>query len=138
MMFKLAVQNVRRSARDYLVYFFTMAVVTALMFSFNTLLFSRDLLNMFETAGIMEVMIGLATFFILLIIAWLINYMVRFILEKRSREFGIYLLIGFKKKEIAKLYIRENLILGAGAFAAGLVFGILLQQILMSVFYAMV
>ena len=57
MMFKLAVQNVRRSARDYLVYFFTMAVVTALMFSFNTLLFSRDLLNMFETAGIMEVMI---------------------------------------------------------------------------------
>ena len=43
------------------------------MFSFNTLLFSRDLLNMFETAGIMEVMIGLATFFILLIIAWLIN-----------------------------------------------------------------
>ncbi len=138
MMFKLAVQNVRRSARDYLVYFFTMAVVTALMFSFNTLLFSRDLLNMFETAGVMEVMIGLATFFILLIIAWLINYMVRFILEKRSREFGIYLLIGFKKKEIAKLYIRENLILGAGAFAAGLVFGILLQQILMSVFYAMV
>jgi len=115
-----------------------MAVVTASMFSFNTLLFSRDLLNMFETAGIMEVMIGLATFFILLIIAWLINYMVRFILEKRSREFGIYLLIGFKKKEIAKLYIRENLILGAGAFAAGLVFGILLQQILMSVFYAMV
>lgn len=138
MMYKLALRNVRRSARDYMVYFLTMAVVTALMFSFNTLLFSGDLLNMFETAGIMEVMIGLATFFILLITAWLINYMVRFILEKRSREFGIYLLIGFKKKEIARLYIRENLILGAGAFAAGLVFGVLLQQILMSVLYAMV
>lgn len=138
MMYKLALRNVRRSARDYMVYFFTMAVVTALMFSFNTLLFSRDVLNMFEIAMILEVMIGLATFFILLITAWLINYMVRFILEKRSREFGIYLLIGFKKKEIARLYIRENLILGAGAFAAGLIFGILLQQILMSVFYTMV
>ena len=42
MLGKLTVRNVRRSARDYLVYFMTMAVVTALMFSFHTLLFSKD------------------------------------------------------------------------------------------------
>lgn len=138
MLNKLAFRNVRRSARDYLVYFLTMAVVTALMFSFNTLLFSKDVQDMFEIAGIMAAMTGIATFFIVLIVAWLINYMVRFILEKRSREFAIYLLIGMKKKEIARLYIRENLLLGAGAFGIGMGLGILLSQILLSVFYSMV
>ncbi len=138
MLNKLAFRNVKRSAKDYLVYFLTMAAVTALMFSFNTLIFSKDVQEMFDIAGVMAAMIGLATFFIVLIIAWLINYMVRFILEKRSREFGIYLLIGMKKKAIARLYIRENLLLGLGAFLTGMGLGALLQQILLSIFYSMV
>ena len=135
---KLAFRNVKRSARDYLIYFLTMTVVAALMFSFNTLIFSEDVQNMFETAGMMAVMIGAATVFIVLIVAWLTSYMVRFILEKRSREFGIYLLIGMKKKEIAGLYIQENLFLGTGAFVLGMALGLLLQQILLAVFYGMV
>lgn len=138
MLNKLAFRNVIRSARDYLVYFLTMTVVTALMFSFNTLLFSKDVQNMFEIAGIMAAMTGIATFFIVLIVAWLINYMVRFILEKRSREFATYLLIGMKRKEIARLYFRENLLLGAGAFIIGMGLSVLLSQILMAVFYSMV
>lgn len=138
MLNKLVFRNVKNSSRDYLVYFLTMSVVTALMFSFNTLLFSKDVQNMFEMAGIMAAMIGLATFFIVLIVAWLINYMVRFILEKRSREFGTYLLIGMKRGKIAKLYIRENLLLGTGAFVIGMGLGAVLQQILLSVFYSMV
>lgn len=138
MMRKLAFRNVKRSARDYMVYFMTMAVVTALMFSFNTLLFSKDVRELFEMADMMAVMTGIATVFIVLIVAWLINYMVRFVLEKRSREFGIYLLVGMKKKEITRLYIGENLLLGTGAFLAGMGLGALLQQILLSVFYSMV
>lgn len=138
MLVKLALRNVRRSARDYLVYFFTMTVVVALMFAFNSLLFSEDIRKMFEQAMIMEAMLGLATFFIVMIIAWLINYMLRFILEKRSREFGTYLLLGMKKKQIAKLYMRENVLFGAGAFLTGLVLGVLVQQMIMSVLYSMV
>ncbi len=138
MLAKLALRNVRRSAKDYLVYFVTMTVVAALMFAFNSLLFSADIQEMFHEAQIMEIMLGLATFFIILIVAWLINYMLRFILEKRSREFGIYLLLGMEKRQIAKLYMRENILLGAGAFLAGLVFGILVQQLLMSILYSMV
>lgn len=64
--------------------------------------------------------------------------MIRFILEKRSREFGIYLLLGMEKRQIAKLYMRESALLGAGAFLTGIVFGVLVQQILMSILYSMV
>ncbi len=124
MLNKLAFRNVKRSAKDYMVYFLTMAVITAVMFSFNTLIFSEDAKELFEMAMIMEVMLGLATFFIVLIVAWLIHYMVRFMLEKRSQEFGIYLLIGMKKTEISKLYMRENLLLGLAAFVVGMGLGV--------------
>lgn len=135
---KLAFRNVRRSARDYLVYVLTMTFLVALMFAFNSIIFSRDIQKMYELAGMMAAMIGIATFFIVLIVAWLINYMVRFMLEKRSREFGIYLLIGMKKKQVSRLYMRENVLLGTGAFVLGLGLGMLLQQILMVVLYSVV
>lgn len=138
MLGKLAFRNVRRSARDYLVYFITMTFVTALMFAFNSLIFTRDLEEMFGLAGIMIALVGLATFFIVLIVAWLINYMVRFMLEKRSQEFGIYLLIGMEKKEVARLYIRENALLGTGAFFSGMALGFLLQQVIMAILYSMI
>lgn len=138
MLNKLAFRNVLRSARDYMVYFLTMMLVTAIMFAFHSLMFSRDVRQLFEMSVLMVALIGLATFFVVLIIAWLINYMVRFILEKRSREFGIYLLIGMKKKEISRLYMRESLLLGMAAFAGGLALGMLLQQVLMAILYSMI
>ena len=105
MLSKLSFRNMKRSLRDYLVYALTMTMVTALMYAFNSLIFQNEFTGYYELEGLMEMMISLATFFIVLIVAWLINYMVRFMLEKRSTEFGIYLLLGMKKKTIAKLYI---------------------------------
>ena len=100
MLNKLAFRNVLRSARDYMVYFLTMMLVTAIMFAFHSLIFSEEIKQLSESSLILQVFIGMASFFVVLIMAWLINYMVRFILDKRSQEFGIYMLIGMKKKEI--------------------------------------
>ena len=138
MLTKLSFRNMKRSLRDYLVYALTMIMVTALMYAFNSLIFQNELTGYYELEGLMEMMISLATFFIVLIVAWLINYMVRFMLEKRSTEFGIYLLLGMKKKTIAKLYMRENLLLGGACHLAGLGLGVLLQQVLMAVMFSMV
>ncbi len=137
MLGKLAFRNVKRSAKDYLVYFLTMTFVTALMFAFNTVIFSKDLQKLVNVVNLMQILIGMATVFVVAIIAWLINYMVRFMLQKRSREFGTYLLLGMRKKTISHLYMRENMALGIGAFLCGLALGILLQQILLSVLYSM-
>lgn len=137
MLGKLALRNVKRSVKDYLVYVITMMLLTALMFAFNSVLFSPDIRKRFDTVGIMAAMIGLATFFIVIIVAWLINYMIRFMLNKRSREFGTYLLLGIKKKELSRLYMCENIIMGTGAFLAGMALGILLQQLIMAVLYTM-
>lgn len=139
MLNKLAFRNMKRSAKDYLVYILTMTVVTALMYSFDSLFFQNEFAVFYmQGVDVMQVMLGLATVFILLITAWLINYMVRFMLEKRSSEFGLYLLLGMKKKTVSRLYIRENLLLGSGAFILGCLLGVLLQQILMSILFSMV
>ena len=61
---KLAIRNVMRLAKDYLVYFLTMTFVTALMFAFNSILFSEDVQKLFDIAGMMAAMVGIATFFI--------------------------------------------------------------------------
>ena len=138
MLNKLAFRNMKRSARDYLVYIFTMTMAAALMYAFNGLLFQNELTEYFDTDDTMKIMIVLATIFIVLIIAWLINYMVRFMLEKRSSEFGIYLLLGMQKKMISGLYIRENILLGAVAFVLGITLGVLFQQVLLAIMYSMV
>lgn len=137
MLNKLAVRNARRSMRDYLIYLITMAVIAALMFAFDSMIFSRDLIKLYrEGGGIMAIMLSLATFFIIFIIAWLIHYMIRFMLEKRSREFGTYMLLGMKKKEISRLFMRENGVLGIAAFLFGLLPGLFFQQVLTAVIYS--
>ena len=43
---KLAVKNIRRSLRDYIIYFVTLTLTAALMYSFLALGFSPDILTM--------------------------------------------------------------------------------------------
>lgn len=144
MLHKLALQNARRLWKDYLNYFLTLCMITALMFAFHSLLFSRDIQEMIHygndgemsTAGTMLITFMLvSTGVILVIVAWLINYMTRFILEKRSREFAVYLLAGMKKEQIAVLYVKENFCLSICALMVGLLFGSGLQQVLFVIFY---
>lgn len=135
MLNKLAFRNARRSAKDYIVYLITMTMMAAMMFAFDSMMFSKNILSMCREAGILAAMLGVASAFIVGIIAWLIHYMVRFMLEKRSREFGTYLLLGMSKKQVSGVYTRENVLMGVMAFGLGMAAGIFLQQILMTVFY---
>ena len=136
MLNKLAFRNAKRSMRDYLVYLITMMAVAAMMFAFNSLIFSEDIQAMCSEAMVLGAMLGMVTFFIVLIVAWLINYMAKFMLEKRSREFATYLLIGLKKRELSRLYMKENLLIGTVALLLGMALGTLVQQIIMTVFYS--
>lgn len=144
MLHKLALRNARRLWKDYLNYFLTLCMITALMSAFHSLLFSKDIQEMIRygnsgelsTAGTMLItFMSVSTMVILVIAAWLINYMTRFILEKRSREFAIYLLSGMKRERISALYMEENFCLGIYALLVGLLLGGGLQQILFLIFY---
>lgn len=138
MLNKLALRNAKRSFRDYLIYLLTMVFTAALMFSFDSMIFSEDVKKLCAEAGMMGAMLGLATFFIVLIMIWLVHYMMKFMAEKRSREFATYLLLGFHKKQIARLFLKEMLLLGLAAFFIGLLPGLFLQQVITTLIYAIV
>ncbi len=135
MLAKLVMRNASRSLRMYVIYLFTMVLVAAWMFSFHSMLFSEEILSLSREAGMFGIMILMANVFIVLIMIWLIHYMVSFMAQQRGREFGIYMLLGFHKKQIARLFLAENMALGAAAFAVGLLPGVFFQQVLTSVIY---
>lgn len=84
MLGKLAFRNMKRSARDYLVYVLTMTLVTALVYAFSSLIFRKDFIKIDVWNDMMGTMVIVASVFVVLIAAWLIGYMVRFILEKEA------------------------------------------------------
>lgn len=137
MLEKLGFKNAGKSFSDYLIYLVTMTMIAALMQSFNSLIFSEEIRNMSEMFSIMAVLLLIATVFIIIIVAWLVNYMIVFSFQRKSKEFAIYMLLGMKKREIARIYFIENLTLGTMAFLAGIVLSIFLQQIIMSIFCSM-
>lgn len=138
MLRKLTLRNAKRSAKDYLIYLVTMVIISALMFAFHGMIFSREVRKISTDAGIFGALIGLASFFIMIIVIWLVHYMVNFMLVRRSREFGTYLLLGMKKKQIARIFRRENLILGLTAMVFGILPGFVFQKLFVNVFYAII
>ncbi len=136
MLNKLAARNAKRSMKEYGIYLVTLAAIAALMLAFDSMIFSGELKRLYAQGGaVMAAMLGLATFFIVFIITWLVHYMIRFMLEKRGREFGTYMLLGLKRKEISRLFLREHFLLGAAAFCMGILPGLFFQQVLTAVFY---
>ena len=136
-MFKtLIVRNAKRSVKDYLIYIVTMTIIATLMFSFHGMIFSKDLRALFSEMTVFAVLIGTASFFIIGIVIWLVKYIVNFMMEKRSKEFGTYLLLGMTKKQIIRLFRRENYLLGLISTLLGILPGFLFQLLFVNVFYS--
>nr|WP_317412372.1 ABC transporter permease [uncultured Solibaculum sp.] len=130
---KLALRNAKRSARDYLIYFITIVMTMALIFAYNLMLFSKDIRSLSSSMESMTQIIGMVTAMVVLITGWLIHYTTRFILQRRSREFGTYLLLGMEKPVISRMFLVENLIIGLVALLCGMALGALLYQIFASI-----
>lgn len=134
---KLSRRNACRQAREYLVYFATMIMVTALMYAFNGLIFSEEIRALSKKLQSMTLMIILASIVVVCVISWLVSYTAKFMLTRRSRELGTYLLIGLENEQVARLFFLENVAVGALAVAPGLVLGNLVFQVLRAIVLAM-
>ncbi len=134
---KLSLRNARRQARDYLVYFVTVVMAAALLYSFNGLVFSREVQQLSEAMNTLPFVIVLASIVVVCIFGWLVSYATGFMLSRRSRELGTYILVGLTNEQVARLFFLENLAVGGAALALGLVLGGVLYQILRAILFAM-
>ena len=126
---KLSARNAKRQAKDYLVYFVTVVMAAALLYSFNALTFSQEIKTLSEGMKMLSFMIALATVVVVCVFGWLVAYATKFMLLRRGRELGTYLLIGLENRQVARLFFLENLAVGGCALALGAVLGGLLYQV---------
>ena len=112
MLIKMAVRNIKRSINDYILYVVTITLILALMFAFNSMMFSDLILGMNAHMADYKTLLVLFSVIVLVVAAWLVNYMTKFMLEKRSREFGTYLILGMENRDISKMFFYENIIFG--------------------------
>ena len=124
---KLAVGNVRRSARDYSVYFATLGFAACLLYSFvastdhlRAMGLSPEQLGVLGSAG--DILQAFSVFTVLVFL-FLVRYANRFLLRRRKREFALYELMGMGRGATAFVLIAETALVGACALALGIALG---------------
>ncbi len=128
MLSKLAIRNVKRSSRDYIIYLITITIAFSLMFAMNLVSWSDAVVNISENMDTFKSIIVFVNVIVIFVICFLINYTTRFMFEKRSKEFGTYMLLGIKKKKISKMFLLENIILGFIALILAIPLGFIFSQ----------
>ena len=134
MYFKIALGNVRRSIRDYGVYFLTLTFGVCLFYVFNSIQAQSVMMALSETQAKMLVllnnMMGIFSVFVCVVLGFLIVYANNFLIRRRKKELGLYLVLGMNKGTVARILMIETVMIGSLAFAVGLGLGILVSQAL--------
>ncbi len=137
MVLKLAFANVRRSYKDFAVYFVTLLAGVAVYYAFNSVTAQQAVLDLSEAQGkmidLLSMLIDGVSVFIAIILAFLVVYASRFFVRRRNKEFGLYLLLGMSRGTLLRLMCAETLIVGALSLVVGLLLGVVLSQILVGV-----
>lgn len=140
MLSKLAVRNAKRSIKDYIIYLITVTLAFSFIFAFNLISDAKSIVELSSMMQNFKLAMYFVNAFIILVICFLINYTTKFMFQKRSKEFGTYMLMGIQKKKIARMFTLESLILGfislIISFGIGYVLNIIMTYIIMNIFDA--
>ncbi len=125
---KLALRNVRRSFRDYGVYLLTLTFGVCLFYTFNSLDGQGAMVflaqNKNPIVGAITTLMDVFSVFVAVVLACLILYANRFLLRRRKRELGTYLLLGLSQGQVSRLLFLETGLIGLISLIAGLALGV--------------
>ena len=133
MYLKLALRNIRRSVRDYAVYFITLLFGVAVFYAFNSIGSQQILFDM-ETSASRSVfdsttyILGMFSVVVACVLGFLILYANQFLIRRRKREFGTYLVLGMTPGHVSRIVLYETVLVGLLSLAVGLICGVLLSQ----------
>ena len=93
MLFKLSIKNIKKSFKDYAIYFLTLVLGVAIFYVFNALDSQEALLKLTEAEKeIIELMnefLSGVSVLVAIILGFLVIYASRFLIKRRKKEFGI-------------------------------------------------
>ncbi|HIY83118.1 MAG TPA: ABC transporter permease [Candidatus Rubneribacter avistercoris] len=135
MLARLALGNVRKSVSDFGVYFLTVMLGVAVFYAFNSMTAQQGVLAFSETQDrmfdLLGMVIGGVSAFVALVLVFLVVYASRFLIRRRKKEFGLYLMLGMRTGDVVRIVAVESLIVGAASLLAGLALGFALSQLLL-------
>ena len=132
MLCKLALGNVRRAGRDYLVYLLTLTLAVTVFYAFNTISIQVDLADI-SSEGLATSLGGIIsglTVFLAIVMGFLMVYANNFIMKRRKKEFGLYQILGMSRGQVARVMALETFIVSAAALALGIVLGLALSWLM--------
>lgn len=129
---KLAFRNLKRSFKDYTIYFLTLVFGVCIFYTFNSIQSQSIMMELNEVQASafeqVESIMGYASIFVSFVLGFLIIYANNYLIKRRKKEFGIYMTLGMEKVSLSKIIFIETLLVGIISLAIGLGIGVLLSQ----------
>src|SRR5690625_4907887 len=116
MLFKLSLKNIKKSFKDYAIYFMTLILGVTIFYMFNSIESQEAMMQVNQSQKmiieLMTQLIGFVSGFVAIILAFLIIYANNFLIKRRKKEFGIYMTLGMGKRQISKILLFETILIG--------------------------
>lgn len=133
MLAKLAFRNIRRSVKDYGVYFVTLVFGVAVFYAFNSVTSQSILFDLEDTAtaSVFDMtgqMLGMFSVVIACVLGFLVLYANGFLIRRRKQEFGTYLMLGMNPRSVSAIVLMETVAVGLVSLVVGLLLGFALSQ----------
>lgn len=130
--FRLGLTNLKKNRRLYFPYALMTILSTAIAYIFTALAFHPDLGQVKGANGVTMVL-GFGMIVVMLAVAIMVFYANSFVMKQRSKEFGVYSILGLEKKHLLLMTFLENLVFAASSILTGLLLGLALDKL----FYAL-
>ena len=129
---KLALRNVKKSFRDYAIYFLTLMFGVCIFYVFNSIDSQQSLMvitdSTLKSMETLQMIMSYVSVFVSVILGFLIVYANRFLVRRRKKELGIYQVLGMEKGQISRILTIETLFVAIISLAAGLALGVVISQ----------
>ena len=132
MLSKLSLKNIKKSFKDYAIYFLTLILGVAIFYVFNAMDSQEAMMKMNDSKkqilDLMNNLLGGVSVFVSFVLGFLIIYANKFLIKKRKKEFGIYMTLGMGRAHISKILLLETFLIGLISLAVGLLVGVFASQ----------
>ncbi len=119
----MALKNLIKNFSFYALYLFSVSLIIAVFFAFTSFSMNHVMLKEISTDGRVETMCNTISVFLMVFVVFYMSYSNRFFLKRRTKELGIYALLGYRKSTMLLLLTFENVFICCGAFIVGLFLG---------------
>lgn len=128
----LIFRNVKKSFREYFIYFLTLTLGVAMFYTFHALTDIESTMQLVDWQSMAMWTLGqsltIFSAFVLVVMALLMIYANAYLMRTRAKELGVYLLLGMENSGVAKILFVESIAIGLAAYVAGILLGIVASQ----------